>query len=88
MLFSGTCWIQLAFKVEEKWKHLVASPHSAPCWPGVPPLGAQALSGVSSLPGREGPPEDIDDGNCSQEKQLTAKQEEGPKEGAGCCGTW
>lgn len=43
-------------------------------------------SWVSPL-GKEAPPEDIDDGKCSQGKQLPAKQEEGPKEGAGCSGT-
>ena len=66
----------------------MSSPHRAPCWPAVPPLGAQALSGVPHLLGREGPPEGIDDGNYSQGKQLPAKQEEGPKERAGCSGTW
>ena len=40
----------------------------------------------SPLPGKEAPPEDIDDGKCSQGKQLPAKQEEGPKEGAAFSG--
>lgn len=85
MQLLGTLWIQYAFQAEMKWELLWAPPHSAPCQPGVPESPTPLWSLL--LLGRDAPPEDVDDGKCSQGKQLPAQQDEGPKEGAEFSGT-